>query len=68
MNLSDTSWMQNGNVRMIVVVALAALPVLIADLSADDGVSWKTGLVVLASMLTTAKAFMSDPHQGQKGK
>ena len=62
MNLSSSLWMQNPNVKLIMMVTGASLPIIIADLSADR-VSWLTVCVVIANMLTTAKAFMIDPSQ-----
>ena len=53
-------WMQDGNIRLVMYVAIAIMPQVIADLSKDD-VTWLTGAVVLASALTAAKAFMSNP-------
>lgn len=54
------NWMQNVNVRLGIAVAIAAMPVIIGDLSADK-FGWLTIIVMIANMLSTAKAFMSDP-------
>lgn len=53
-------WMENVNVRLGLNVLIAAMPVIIGDLSADK-FGWLTIIVMIANMLSTAKAFISDP-------
>jgi hypothetical protein len=67
MDLNSSAWMNNPNVRLGLAVFIAATPAIIADLSRGT-VSWLTAFVVFTNMLTTAKAFMSDPNQGPTTK
>jgi hypothetical protein len=63
--LNNSDWMKSPTVRMAMTVLISAMPAIIADLSSGK-VSWLTATVVIANMLVTAKAFMSNPDADTK--
>lgn len=60
LNLADSSWMQNPNVKLALAVGIAASTPIIGDLSAGH-FGAITFCVALSSALITAKAFMTSP-------
>ena len=59
--LTDSTWMNNPNVRLFLAVVIAG----IVAAQAVDTMTWKAWLGVIAGMFVTAKAFMSDPNQAK---
>ncbi len=58
--MNNTAWTSSPNVKCALLVGIAALPAVIADLSAGH-FGWMTLAVALLSALVTAKAFITSP-------
>lgn len=59
--MSNSTWMSNPNVKLLLYAGIAAMPVIISDLSSEKGVGWLTLCVVVANVLNAVKAYTSDP-------